>query len=403
MQESYLKNELIEADAYVFVPCYYLKEVTKVNKNSKNYGDGTDLTDFLEEINKKEISKNMKVDIERVFINHIKLEIISDVDEKDKSSVDAELYISYQNRTKTAVVMIAIPNCDIELTYLFDQSSRDGIVILENGSSHDLNDYLLDHHSLIKCGTNRTFTNLSDKPSLEYLKYLLSNEVFQSELTKKSTLCSTEITIAAERDIAQFTFSEIYAYDTSVVQIDKDYRDNYAERRYAECLTIFIIEFLQFQEATVSRVNFKVSEELEKQDDFKIQVILKINQEFARSIKFWNINIYVYPTTQKIVEKIAKTFELDQNMRVFNDNKNVLEHLIATHSVISSERENKMLNYIVLFLTLTQVIPVYYGILKFLSENTTIKINLSHVLMFVTIIAIIGILKFRFNKKLREF
>jgi hypothetical protein len=400
---GYLIENGIDSDAYVFVPCFYDKNLRNVVYNNLKHSKENDIITIVETINKNEVTKDIDMGISRTFLEDIELTILSDSNKDDyKKRVFAELYLSFQDNTKTAVLIIVISNVSFELTYLFDQISRDMVYIQKEGADILLNEYIASKYALVKRGTSRTLTYLSKKPDNNYMRCLLANEAFQSDWTLNSLLISRELDVAIHENIAQFNFSEIYGYDTGLVQVLNDFKPVYSDRKYVECLTVFIVEFLQFQEATVSRVNSKVSRELDKQEKLSIKKILEINQEFSKSVKFWNVNIYVYPSTQKIVNSIHHRFELDQNMKVFHDNKNILEHIISTHSVISSERENKMLNYTVLFLTLTQVIPIYYNLYQYFVKNGNFVISSNHFVMFILIVAIIGILKVRVFKNWRK-
>mgnify|MGYP000982341721 CR=1 FL=1 len=105
----------------------------------------------------------------------------------------ADLYLSYQKITNIGVVMVVIPNNETELTNIFDQVSRDRLEVNVNAEIKLLNSYLKEKYGVIKCGVSRTYTSLSQKPSFEYMQYLISNEVYKSDLTENASLCSDEI------------------------------------------------------------------------------------------------------------------------------------------------------------------------------------------------------------------
>lgn len=376
MKKSLLRRAGIEADSYIMIPFHYegtelfarLTSFDTLRNTEESTHYNKMLIHGIAKLHNAEVSKEMNFGIVRYDFGILRLLVMPDGGDREEGQVEIEAraIISLQETVKIGVLTFALEDMDCDITYLFDQVSRNELLVIEGQEKINLQIYLMDKFGIVKCGNARTLMHMSERPEIEYFKYLLSNEVYQSDITKNACLISHEIEAAAMTNIAQFDFSEIYAYDTCVLQIDKLFDSDYEPRIYKAALTLFLMELMQFREAAVNRVNNRVSAELQDRKNFSVKKIQEINLEFSKSIKFWNLNVFIYPATQKIANRIADAFELDALMEVYKDQKTFLEHLIMTHSIISSEKETKILNYTVLLLTLSQVIPIYFGLYKFI-------------------------------------
>ena len=140
-----------------------------------------------------EVTKDIACNIERTYLESVEIKVSKYMEDAITRSFMADLYLSYQKITNIGVVMVVIPNNETELTNIFDQVSRDRLEVNVNAEIKLLNSYLKEKYGVIKCGVSRTYTSLSQKPSFEYMQYLISNEVYKSDLTENASLCSDEI------------------------------------------------------------------------------------------------------------------------------------------------------------------------------------------------------------------
>jgi gamma-glutamylcyclotransferase (GGCT)/AIG2-like uncharacterized protein YtfP len=350
-------------DLYIMIPCVLERSEISVSAIVDHSGITANYLKTISTIAHYEMDDELASQLTRCLLCQVEVICLTD-DIENKSELGRQkinIYLTQHKETGLACVTLFFPNMKLPVTHILDQMSRNEIIIAEEEKQVYLLDWLHKKFGLKRMGMSRSFTNLSKEIDKLDLMYLLANEVNGSKMIEYK-LMGEDFRNAAKLNLAQFDMSEIYVHETSVVQILKDYKDRFEERLYNQALTLFIMELVLMQDVAVARVSHKVSLELKRQSNISLKVIEEINFEFAKTMFLWNLNQFKYSATQTMVNSIIKGFKLKDQLEAYKINKEFLVHLINVHSARNTDRKTLLLNICVIFLTLSQVLPIYYDI-----------------------------------------
>jgi hypothetical protein len=214
-------------------------------------------------------------------------------------------------------------------------------------------------HFLQPLGTPRAAVILSEQPPMDSLRLLLA-----AEADPVDQISSPEICEAADNNIAQYRYYSMYVSETCEVEVPVPFRETYELRIPDATLTLFIMEMTLLQEAALSRVNLRVSREIQRyhyaSNDDPLSVIEGLGQEFADAMLLWNIRNFRYRTAQNLADHFSRAFRIEKLREHFNASRRLLEQLIDIHSTRLAERENRVINTLLVILTTLQVLPVCY-------------------------------------------
>lgn len=155
------------------------------------------------------------------------------------------------------------------------------------------------------------------------------------------------------------------------------------------------------QSASVLRTNNEIIEQLSKGGTVSLRFIENLYKEFGKTIRFWNKDVFKYVTVQNISSKINEAFDTKNITEEYYKNQDFLEHIVNLRDIQDSNKESKILNIIVLILTIVQVIPI---IIEFVNWFFSLNIkNFGFIywvdLSILLLILVILLLKKRIEKK----
>ena len=223
---------------------------------------------------------------------------------------------------------------------------------------------------------------------LKNIKILKHNNIYYK-------LNSKELTEKSKDNFSQYNFYDIYASKSSVVYVLNTFSDNLILNIQDEVPILFIMEIIMFQEASVLRTNNRITEQLSQNGSVSLKFIENLYKEFGKTIRFWNKYVFKYETVQNLAVKLNNAFETQNTLDEYHKNQEFLEHIVSLRDIQSSNRESKILNFIVLILTLIQVIPVVMQFIDWLFKTNFNPINIfdpKYLLSLSTILILIIIL-----------
>ena len=268
----------------------------------------------------------------------------------------------------------------------------------------NINEFMKNKFKLERCGEAKTLLSLSNKPkdSLEF-NCMLASETYKSFADDGHyyRLTSEEIEKASKDNFSQYDFYEIYAYKSAVIYILKTFGDNDILNIQDEIPILFIMELIMLQSASVLRTNNEIIEQLSKGGTVSLRFIENLYKEFGKTIRFWNKDVFKYITVQNISSKINEAFDTKNITEEYYKNQDFLEHIVNLRDIQDSNKESKILNIIVLILTIVQVIPI---IIEFVNWFFSLNIkNFGFIywvdLSILLLILVILLLKKRIEKK----
>lgn len=358
-------------DLYIMIPCVKEKELIMphaVNASSQIVGHL--FLNAISTVSAYEMEDGFSVDLTRMLLCQVSIVCHTD-DVQNKVELGRQtvnVYLTTHKGTGLASVTLVFPDITLSVTHILDQMSRNELFIDDNGNTKCLLKWLHENFGLKRMGMSRSFSNLSSSVEEKELIYLLANEVNGSQVMKHQ-LIGSNFKAAAKMNVAQYDLSEIYIQETSIVQIYKEYQNSYEERIQDHVLTLFIMELLLMQDVAISRVSHRVSEELQGKSDISLKVIEELNLDFAKTMFLWNLNNFKYSATQAVANSFIKGFKIQEQLETYKTNKGFLEDLITVITARSTDRKNWILNIGIIFLTISQVLPIYYDITKKIVEG----------------------------------
>ena len=381
-----MKKDKRKVDSYIFLPCI-LNDINKIS--SLNHGeDKYDMIKNLKLTSNYEINPDLNLNLDRVYLEEIEISYypIFDEEKKEKMTETAQIFLTYQKSNKIGVIIICIPDFKGELTNFYDDITKEKSHVNDESS---IMNYLSKKYLISKSGSFHSLT-FSDKGfDLKYMCSLLSNEAYLT--TVNSEIVGKELEVVATNNVELYDFQELYAYDTSLVAILKNFSPSFPERVFNEVQTIFIVEMVLLQNAVLIRNNKEVIKKIENAKSLSMKQIKEITFQFAKAIKLWDFKLYKYPITRRMANIIYKAFNIDKVYEVYANNQTFLEHLINIHSVIVNERESKILNVILIILAATQAAPIIYAAYQNVNANTFLLTDyvLAITIPFITLIIIL--------------
>lgn len=366
---------------------------------------GTYYTKTVNEFSNYECNSAIAQSLNRHFLGRIPLGCIDDYDTKEViQKQDAYLFLTSHNETDLHILTVLVPNEKMSTTMLQDQASSDNLYVFHKNIWTNIYDYIRQIYNLEKCGEPKTIVCLSNEPKdKSEIKSMLAGEAYEGEYTTRfdnNYLTSKKLEELSKNDISQYAFSKCYASDVSILYVLKNFGSEFSENLKYEALILFIVELVMFQHSAINRINNKIVNDLSIDGNVSLKFIENLYTEFGKTVIFWNSNNFYYSTSQNLADAIYKNFKTHECFETYKRNQDFLEHIVDLKNAQSTNRENKILNIIVIILTCLQVIPVIINFINwFISkENALTFISLSGGSLTLLIIIILILLKRRNNK-----
>jgi len=292
-----MKEQELKIDLYTSIPIKYNDKVKLiVNKN-----ENITIIQILGELNERtqiEVGVPIKsldyrnLDIERYYLGSVQIKL-------HETLITVELLISIDAKTQCGVLHFIALSCNLPITYYLDSVSLNKLDILrENEKTENLFYYLKRVFEIEKKGISKSFLTISENRnniSDDWLASILFCETYYEENESLSTITDKDIKsiLSDKNGGGQYKYATVYAYKNILVQIlDGHYLDSKVEM---ECVTLFYIELILFEEATIEKANDEIIPFLVNINEYRpkeiLQIINSILSEHVKSINFWNIQI----------------------------------------------------------------------------------------------------------------
>lgn len=172
-------------------------------------------------------------------------------------------------------------------------------------------------------------------------------------------------------NFAQYEIAEVYASDRCLIEISKMNLSLIKERLNVEAVELFFLELLVMQEAAIARVSDRTyeifNEGLYMKADSDIQAkLFALSREAANAVLFVNYKKLRFPTVRISAKKIAERFGIAEEMENYQSCRQMLEQMIAINTSESEKVEGSLMNLLLLFLTMVQVLPLIAQLVKLL-------------------------------------
>jgi hypothetical protein len=387
-----------KSDLYIFLPC--------VNNENQCF----EITDcenanlFINELSqaaKYEFDSLLGENIDRRPIKEITLICKTDDRESPEflSKEKAFITLSQYKSTDFCLAIITVPDVNGSLTHLLDQSSRRELVVSENSKEVKVSEWIKQFGIEI---TGKAFfaSCISELPEGEEAKYIIAAEAYNKEYDFR--IKSKEIDEYLGSNHAQYSHYDAYMSPFGIIYVVKDFADEYAVRLGVECIMIFILELVILKITAINTVNNDVANALSKRDP-SLKEILKISEKFALSMPLWGIDRFRYLNAQGFANRVADSFKVSEYVEEYDKNQQFLEHIVNIRSLISAEKETKVISIVATILAILQVVPLLYSVILYLVEgNSLLFSQIVSVVVMSSFIMLALYLVFRRKKVLQK-
>jgi hypothetical protein len=117
---------------------------------------------------------------------------------------------------------------------------------------------------------------------------------------------------------------------------------------------VFIVEMIMFQNIALNRVINKVSKALSHDGDIDYDYVMQLNEDYAKTVKFWQSNNFKYFGTQREAEQIRRAFDNDELLANYRSQQNFLEHMVEVKTARNEHRSDLTMNIILFMLAIVE-------------------------------------------------
>lgn len=180
--------------------------------------------------------------------------------------------------------------------------------------------------------------------SAEYLSNKILEEPYQMN-------CNT--------NIAQYSSACIVASEVFTLEVSESFDIMYTNRIKNQILTLFIVELFIIQLSIVGETKRR----LYKRDKYKSYK--DIREDLLVTTKnYWDNYCFKYPTARSLMKNMGKSMKIEMLQEIQSENQRLLSQCISVIDSQVKERNSRILNSILLMLTLISIFPVIVDIMR---------------------------------------
>ncbi len=320
------------------------------------------LQDSITEVNSKEYKSDFLKDCDRYALGRIAVLGYGDTVQ------NAVLTVMKHKMTGLCVVDIFIPAAT-ESTHEILEAYRGNELIVEyRGERFDIEGVCrrigVDIH-----GSPRSLVFAYEELSLVQRINLLANEC-----TPMGNIVGEHFEKLATENIAQYDTAKVYVSPVTMLEMTDAIDNDIFSRIRSQAIEIFFVEMLLLQDAAVSKMYGRVKKEIELERFSKARkdadkIIGELINDTTYALNFADYQQFYFPTVMVSAERIAKAFGIDRIHEKFEQNRKLLENMIAGHKAEIDKKENAIKNNLLAVLTVLSGISTVYGFFTLLKDG----------------------------------
>lgn len=370
--QQYQPRRSFDSDLYIMIPCEMEDGFASASKIQEAKRDQVadkwlfEVNDYLHTF----ISVDIADHIQSHFIGRKPLACLGiNYDRQVEGQEDAYLFLLQHDQSDLYLLVIAVFLPGSSVTRLMEQSASNDLFLVESGAAAspkvNVIQYIRDTYHLAKVGESKHLLTISNMPDdrNEFLSMLACETykdfLYDPQMRDYYRLSSDDVAREADENFSQYDYYELYASRRSVVFVPEKYsKDDRLSNIEDDATILFILIPILFKSTAILRTNAKITSALAVHGDATIETIDSLYTEFGKTVIFWEDDIYRDITTSNIASHINEAFRTKQVMESYLFKQNFLTQIVKLHDVESSNREGKILNTVVIILTVIQVMPV---------------------------------------------
>lgn len=359
--------------AYVFIPCYLQGKELKSEDTAQD--------SYINEIADRfsdEISNRSWNQFERGSLGQFSFNFHGESEKDDNcEQLPGDVYFTLNKRTKLCILTLVFGVSGEPITQLLDRVSREDIEIAHgNERNFSFYRYLETDCGLQVSGKARVCLSTGRKVPDELKPSLFANEMFESDVMASAGLLPTFGEGGWQDNIAVYNSSDIYASKTTVLRYDNTLDTHDPElcgtsikaiRR--DLMLTFVIELLMFREASIKRVNLRVTHSIQTDEKLELDDINDLMGDFKSAILFWDLDIFLYPSAQQLADRLFEKFDIDRSLETYRKNQGFLEQRVNLSNAAQAEKETRTINYIAIIVFFFEAVPLLFVLAESLIQK----------------------------------
>ena len=296
--------------------------------------------------------------------------------EKGESiAVDCFLSLCYQKETQLGILEIIFKNFkyeDSQLGAIF-HTGRTALIYNSN-KLIDLKDFIKSLNLAIS-GPCRVLYQNDKNFDDSSLKYLLSGET--KERVHNEFDIDDNFVRNNFKDLLEYNAYVLYASDKAIIQLMDNFKSDFKDNIEDEIMPFYLIEFSILQNSAVFRMNKVITDKLNDRGRIKLKESLKLIEDFGKTIKLWDKNIYKYYFDQKIADQLTTAFKTPELRDEYSINKSHLEQLTNIKKAIDDNKANCILGAITFLFTIINLYEIIINYHDYIQHPTLLTISFS--------------------------
>jgi len=371
-----------KADLFFFIPFAignqqaFLQAVDTVQQKMPKNPMGEEYLKMMDTVFDYEYITVLANDLKRVYLGDYDFSCKSDstMHEVEEFHGTVMLFMTYSKLTNLALVTVASPATGYPLSFMLEEVNRNNGTVHVNGVAEPIDQYIERVFRSKRCGAMKHVTALSEAPTdpTELIYITMSEEYGTQDVDSQLK----NVPRHHFDDVGQYENLNCYASDAGLTLVFNEYEEDPKERLYYEAIFLFTCEITQFKVLSITRTNRAVVDMLEKNANPSVGVMERLSSQFARTIRFWDTDNFRYLSTRKMAQAVHDAFQCDKLMDSYLRNQQILEHLISIRSAREDEKENKVLSFLAIALTLIQIVPLFYNIIVYILSGSVTADNI---------------------------
>lgn len=361
-------------DLNLLIPCKTKKGITDKDFITYNHELSLLRANGFAKIIKEEFGNEYFKKIVRYLLGEVNV-IIKD----EGFNARGFLEIAYHQDVKICVLEIYIPNVTFGANKILSNYLSDKLIFKhKNVESNDIND-LLERLELRPFGRRRSMVFCDNNVTKREIINTLANEEIPM-----GKIGGTFLENVNNENIAIYDTAEVYVSRSTMIEVEKDFVENYYVRYEYEVLETFFVELILMQDAAMD----KIYKNLLSAQDSEITtkgnnsgVIDEISFDMSKATRFADFESINFPTVRESAYKIAKKFGIDSVYEKYEENKSILQDMIAVNRREIERQENEIKNN---FLFLISAISLF-GMISGIVDNFINNVKISYILSLVAI------------------
>ena len=270
-------------------------------------------------------------------------------------------------KTHMFILAVVLPRYANSVTQMEDQLSY-GYMRIRNPRNPSQFISFYEHlrltYGLHQCGQPKSLLYLSNLPEshLELTNMLAAEAV--DNYGRDYTLKSAELDALANTDRSQYEDYQVYLSSRAVVYVPWRFHEQVSQRIDVFVDYVFVVLIALFQNTALEKVNNRVTAILEERSDISPKVKLAIDEEYGKTVRFWENQNFKYLAAQYESEAIRQAFLSQEMHDMYNEHQEYLEHVVSVKAAISDNRNATILSVVATVLAIISAQPFIVNLMK---------------------------------------